>query len=200
MRLIVATHNQKKLKELERILAPLGVEPVTGEMVGIPLDEVEETGTTFEENAFVKADAACRQTGMPAVADDSGLMVDALQGRPGVYSARYAGEDATDADRIQKLLGELREVPAEQRTARFVSAICCVFPDGHTVTSRGECPGRIGYEPKGDDGFGYDPVFVVEGGRTYAELTAAEKDAVSHRGNALRLFSLRLQEDLKSKD
>lgn len=148
MRMIVATHNRKKLAELERILAPLGVEPVTGEDIGILLDEVEETGTTFEENAFLKADAACRQTGMPAVADDSGLMVDALDGRPGVYSARYAGEGASDADRIRKLLGEMETVPEKQRTARFASAVCCVFPDGSTVTARGECPGRIGREPQ----------------------------------------------------
>ena len=193
MRLIVATHNRKKLAELERILAPLGVEPVTGEDIGIPLDEVEETETTFEENAFLKADAACRQTGMPAVADDSGLMVDALDGRPGVYSARYAGEGASDADRIRKLLGEMETVPEKQRTARFVSAVCCVFPDGSTVTARGECPGRIGREPKGDGGFGYDPVFLVEDGRSYAQLSAEEKDAVSHRGRALRLFSQKLE-------
>ncbi|MCI8553696.1 MAG: XTP/dITP diphosphatase [Clostridiales bacterium] len=197
MRLIVATHNSKKLRELERILAPLGIEPVTGEMAGIPLDEVEETGTTFEENAFLKAEAACRQTGLPAVADDSGLAVDALDGRPGVYSARYAGEGASDADRICKLLTELEGVPEERRTARFVCAVCCVFPDGRTVTARGECPGVIGAEPRGNDGFGYDPIFVVEGGRTYAELTAAEKDAISHRGNALRQFAARLAEHLE---
>ena len=193
MRLIVATHNRKKLTELERILAPLGVEPVTGEAIGRPLDEVEETGDTFEANAFLKADAACRQTGLPAVADDSGLMVDALDGRPGVYSARYAGEGAGDADRIRKLLCEMEGVPEAQRTARFVSAICCVFPDGSTVTARGECPGRIAREPKGDGGFGYDPVFLVADGRSYAQLSAEEKDAVSHRGNALRLFARRLE-------
>ena len=193
MRLIVATHNRKKLAELERILAPLGVEPVTGEDIGIPLDEVEETGTTFEENAFLKADAACRQTGMPAVADDSGLVVDALNGAPGVYSARYAGPDATDAQRMDKLLHELDGVPAEQRTARFVSAICVVYPDGERMDVEGVCEGSVAFAPRGHDGFGYDPIFLV-GEKTYAELTPAEKDAVSHRGKALRELAARLED------
>lgn len=188
---VIATHNPKKLAELSRILAPLGIEAVTRE-----LSEVEETGDTFAANAFLKAEAACRETGMPAIADDSGLMVDALDGRPGIYSARYAGENATDADRNVKLLEELKDVPAEQRTAKFVSAICCVFPDGGQVAAVGECPGHIGFSPKGENGFGYDPLFVVEGGRSYAELSAAEKDAISHRGRAMRLFAKRLREYL----
>ena len=144
MRYVIATHNRKKLLELQRILSPLGIEAVTGEEIGIPLTEAEETGTTFEENARIKAESACRETGLPAVADDSGLMVDALDGGPGVYSARFAGEGATDADRNQKLLRELAAVPAEKRTAKFVSAVCCVFPDGSRVEARGECrAGRL---------------------------------------------------------
>ena len=128
-------------------------------------------------------------------------MVDALDGAPGVYSARYAGEGANDADRNAKLLEALREVPEERRTARFVSAICCAFPDGSQVTARGECPGRIAYAPRGDDGFGYDPLFIVAdglpgAGRTFAELTWEEKDAISHRGNALREFSAALRDKL----
>lgn len=192
MRYIIATHNTKKLTELARILSPLGIEAVTGEAVGCPLPEVEETGTTFLENARLKAASACTATGLPAIADDSGLMVDALDGAPGVYSARYAGEDASDADRNQKLLRELRDVPASARGARFVSAICCVFPDGGEVAAEGMCPGSIAFETRGEGGFGYDPLFLTASGKTYGELTAAEKDAISHRGQALRLFAQRL--------
>ena len=136
-----------------------------------------------------------RQTGLPAVADDSGLMVDALGGAPGVYSARYAGEDATDEQRNEKLLQELKDVPAEQRTARFVSAVCCVFPDGETVQVRGECEGTIAFAPSGSGGFGYDPLFLV-GEKTYAELSAAEKDAISHRGRALCALQKELQKKI----
>lgn len=188
MTFVIATHNQHKLTELERILSPLKIEVTTAQ-----LDEVEETGTTFAQNAFLKADAACKQTGLPAVADDSGLMVDALNGAPGVYSARYAGEGATDSQRIEKLLGALKDVPKEQRTAHFVSSICCVFPNGKTVTAEGTCPGSIAFSPSGTDGFGYDPVFLV-GDKTFAELTAQEKDAISHRGRALRQFVEKLQQ------
>lgn len=192
MRFLVATHNAKKLRELSRILEPLGIEAITDRELGQPLTEVEETGTTFEENAYLKAASACRETGLPVIADDSGLAVDALDGAPGVYSARYAGENATDAERIAKLLRELEGVPAEKRTAQFVSVVCCVFPDGRTLSVRGECPGRIGFAPRGEVGFGYDPVFEV-GDRTYAELSAEEKDAISHRGNALRKLKSALE-------
>lgn len=198
MRFIVATHNYKKLAELSRILKPLGIDAVTDAETGVKLGNVEETGTTFEENAYLKAAAACKQTGMPAVADDSGLQVDALNGAPGIFSARFAGEGATDADRNKKLLGEMANIPDEQRTAKFVSVICCVFPNGDRVTARGECRGRIGYEPSGDNGFGYDPLFVISDGRSYAELPAEEKDAISHRGNALRLFAVKLQDYLST--
>lgn len=193
MKFIVATHNYKKLKELSRILKPLGIEAVTDAELGIKLDEVEETGDTFEANAALKAIAACRQTGLPAIADDSGLEVDALEGAPGVYSARYAGENATDAHRNLKLLAEMSQFPEDKRTARFVSSICCVFPNGDRVTARGECGGRIGYEPLGENGFGYDPLFIVEGGQSYAQLSESEKDAISHRGHALRFFGVNLQ-------
>jgi len=191
MKFVIATHNKHKLQELQRILTPLGIEAVTAD-----LSEVEETGTTFAENACLKAKAACKETGLPAVADDSGLEVDALDGRPGVYSARYAGEGATDAQRIEKLLGELSEVPAEKRGARFVSAICCVFPNGDILRAEGDCPGSIAFAPAGEDGFGYDPIFLC-GEKTFAQMTAAEKDAVSHRGKALEKFNLILKEYLK---
>lgn len=191
MKFVIATHNQHKLQELQRILAPLGIEAITAD-----LSEVEETGTTFAENAFLKAQSACRETGLPAVADDSGLEVEALDGRPGVYSARYAGENATDAQRMEKLLGELEGVPAEKRGARFVSAVCCVFPDGERIQAEGECPGAIAFAPAGQDGFGYDPVFLC-GEKTFAQMTASEKDAVSHRGKALEKFSQALEAFLK---
>lgn len=188
MQYIIATHNMKKLKELSRILLPLGIDAVTDRDLGIVTTEVEETGTTFEENAYLKAASACKESGLPAVADDSGLCVDALDGAPGLYSARYAGEGADDATKIQKLLDALKDVPKEARTARFVSCICCVFPDGHTLTVRGECEGEIAFAPEGEGGFGYDPVFLHEG-KSFAVMTAEEKDAVSHRGNSLRAFS-----------
>lgn len=184
---VIATHNHNKVKEFERILAPLHIGVVTRD-----LEEVEETGTTFAENAFLKAESACRQTGLPAVADDSGLMVDALNGEPGVYSARYAGEGASDLDRIHKLLENLKDVPEQKRTAKFVSAVCCVFPSGERIDVQGECPGFIAFAPRGDGGFGYDPVFLING-RTFGELSADEKDSVSHRGRALAAFVDRLQ-------
>lgn len=199
MTFIIATNNAKKRVELDRILNPLGVEAITAKQAGVDLEEVEETGSTFEENAQIKAIAACNLSGLPAVADDSGLEVDALNGAPGIYSARYAGENATDADRIEKLLEELREVPAQQRTARFVSAVCCVFPDGRKIVVRGECEGRIAFAPKGEGGFGYDPIFLTQSGKTYAQLTSEEKDAISHRGLALRKLAEQLKLILEEK-
>ncbi|MBP3382027.1 MAG: RdgB/HAM1 family non-canonical purine NTP pyrophosphatase [Clostridia bacterium] len=199
MRFIIATHNAHKLEELRRILQPLGIEAVTDRDLGIELPEVDETGTTFAENAYLKAAAACAFSGLPAIADDSGLMVDALDGAPGVYSARYAGENGTDAMCNEKLLFEMRDIPDEKRGAQFVSAICCVFPSGDTLTANGICRGTIGYAPKGENGFGYDPLFITEDfpGKTSAEISSAEKDAISHRGKALRVFATLLQDFLK---
>lgn len=187
MKLIMATHNQKKLREMERILAPLSITVQTAD-----LPEVEETGSTFAENAFLKAQSACQHTGLPAVADDSGLAVDALNGAPGIYSARYGGEGLTDEDRVQKLLAALEGVPEAERTARFVCSICCVFPDGTVLRAEDSCEGIIGDAPVGDHGFGYDPVFM-RGDRSFAQYSDAEKDAVSHRGKALRTFFQKLK-------
>lgn len=197
---VIATNNSKKRVELDRILNPLNIQAVTAEQAGVDLQEVEETGTTFEENAELKAVAACDLSGLPAVADDSGLVVDALDGAPGIYSARYAGKNATDADRIVKLLGEMKDIPLEKRTARFVSAVCCMFPDGRKIMVRGECEGKIGLTPQGKDGFGYDPVFVTKNGKTFAELTPEEKDAVSHRGIALRKLAEQLKQVLAAEE
>ncbi|MEE1318411.1 MAG: XTP/dITP diphosphatase [Ruminococcus sp.] len=192
MKFIIATNNKKKLAELQRILKPLGIDAVTAREAGVELDDVEETGTTFAENAFLKAYAAFRKTGTPSVADDSGLCVDALDGRPGVYSARYAGENATDEEKNSKLLAELEGVTEEKRTAHFSCAICCILSDGSKIEVEGRCEGKIAFEPCGDGGFGYDPVFVYEG-KSYAQLSAEEKDAVSHRGQALRKLKTELE-------
>lgn len=194
MRFIIASNNEKKAEELDRILLPLGIEVKTAKQLGISLDDVEETGTTFEENAELKAKAACEKTGMPAIADDSGLVVDALDGRPGVFSARYAGENATDEEKIEKLLAEMRDAENKSRDAHFECVICCYFPDGEKIFARGKCDGTIGYAPRGNGGFGYDPIFFTTGNKTFAELTNTQKDAISHRGKALKELAELLRE------
>lgn len=197
MKYIIATHNKSKLRELSRILEPLGIEAVTDRDLGIELPEVDETGTTFAENAFLKAESACKVTGLPAIADDSGIVVDALDGAPGVYSARYGGPECDDAGRNLLLLSEMDGVPWEKRTAHYACAVCCVFPDGApTIAVEGEMHGYVGVEQHGSGGFGYDPLFYVAQGdgsyKTAAQLTDEEKDAISHRGNALRLLKQEL--------
>ncbi len=196
MKFIIATHNMKKQAEMQRILSPLGVEVLTAEMAGVTLTDVEETGATFEENAVLKAENGCRESGLPCIADDSGLSVDFLGGEPGVYSARYCGKHGDDEANIQKLLKKLEGVPEEKRAARFVSVVCVCFPDGRKLTVDGKCEGKIGFEKHGDNGFGYDPVFMV-GQKSFAELSADEKDKISHRGNALRKLAQVLPEYLK---
>lgn len=186
----------KKQAEMQRILSPLGVEVLTAEMAGVTLTDVEETGATFEENAVLKAENGCRESGLPCIADDSGLSVDFLGGEPGVYSARYCGKHGDDEANIQKLLKKLEGVPEEKRTARFVSVVCVCFPDGRKLTVDGKCEGKIGFEKHGDNGFGYDPVFMV-GQKSFAELSAEAKDKISHRGNALRKLAQVLPEYLK---
>ena len=187
MKLVLASKNRHKLAEMQTILGELGLEVVLESEVGVDVD-VEETGTTFEENALLKAKAVMEASGMAAIADDSGLEVDALHGAPGVYSARYGGKDS-DAARTALLLENMRDVPQEKRTARFVSAIACALPDGRVVTARGVCEGTVLFETRGNNGFGYDPVFFVpELGMTFAEADGARKNAVSHRGNALKEF------------
>ena len=194
MELILASNNEKKLRELRQILGDMGITVRSQREAGCSF-EVDETGETFAENARLKAEAVTRATGKAAIADDSGLCVDALDGRPGVHSARYGPPGATDAEKYMLLLEELRE--QENRKARFVSSICCTFPNGDVLTAEGVCEGEILPAPRGSGGFGYDPVFLVSGlGRSMAELTPEEKNAVSHRGNALRLFRQRLEEYL----
>ena len=192
MRVFIATKNHHKLTELERILVPMGFEVLSENDLDKPLPEVDETGTSYEENALLKAHSGLRVTGLITVADDSGLSVVFLDGAPGLYSARYSGMGASYASNNEKLLAALDGVPREKRTATFVSAIACVFPDGREFTVRGECKGFVAEECHGDGGFGYDPLFICDAG-CYAEMTPEEKDRVSHRGNALRAF----KEELK---
>lgn len=192
MQIFIATKNHNKLKELERILIPMGFEVLSENDLEKPLPEVDETGTTYEENALLKAHSGFKETGLITVADDSGLSVDVLDGAPGLYSSRYSGTGATYASNNEKLLAALKDIPQEKRTATFVSAIACVFPDGREFTVRGECKGYVADECRGEGGFGYDPLFICEAG-CYAEMTPEEKDRISHRGNALRAF----KEELK---
>ena len=192
MKVFIATKNQKKLVELSRILEPMGFEVLCEKNLDSPLEDIEETGTTFEENAILKAKAGLLRTGFISVADDSGICVDYLDGAPGIYSARYSGGHGNDAENNKKILKELEGVPLEKRTAYYVAAIACVFPDGRQFTVRGECHGHIAFEESGTCGFGYDPLFISEKG-CFGHLSAEEKDSISHRGKSLRLFKEELE-------
>ena len=202
---LIATQNKHKKVEFERILAPLGIEIKTAGELGLQYPDVEETGTTFEENALLKARAGCLLAGVPTLADDSGLCVDALDGAPGLYSARWSGDGETNGDdeaNNDKLLRLLDEsgVPDEQRTAHYVAAVAAVFPDGREFVTRGECYGRIAHERHGSGGFGYDPLFLVstagtesneqaaqgEFNQTFGEVPPAVKDSQSHRSRGLQ--------------
>ena len=195
MRFVLATHNPGKLREMGEILKDFGIEVVSPRDLGITVD-VEETGATFAENAMLKAKAICQAAGLPAIADDSGLCVDALNGAPGVYSARYGGEGLDDKGRYLLLISSLRGAPT--RAAHFACAVACAFPNGDTLTAEGRCDGPIAYAPLGEGGFGYDPVFLLPGtGKTFGQLTQEEKSAVSHRGRALKDFAGKLEAYLK---
>ncbi|MDO5560096.1 MAG: XTP/dITP diphosphatase [Oscillospiraceae bacterium] len=187
MNVILASNNQHKIAEIKKILEPLGYDVISLSEAGITT-EIDETGRTFEENALIKAKAIYDMKHCAVIADDSGLEVDALDGAPGVYSHRYAGEDADDEARCAKLLSELSGIPHEKRTARFVCVICFIDNDSSAVTVRGTCEGIIGTKPAGNNGFGYDPVFMY-GDRSFAQLTSQEKNSVSHRADALRKFA-----------
>ena len=195
MKFVLASQNQHKLEEMQSILSAHGVEVVLQSDIGLHVD-VEETGETFAENAMLKAKAVMEASGLPAIADDSGVCVDALNGGPGIYSARYGGPELDDTGRYRLLLENMRG--AKTRAAHFTSCIACVFPNGDTLEAEGVCPGTIAFAPQGDGGFGYDPVFFLpELRKTYAQLTQEEKAAVSHRGKALAVFEGKLRDYLK---
>jgi XTP/dITP diphosphohydrolase len=196
VKVLLATGNRKKAAEIVAILRE-GEGPATefASLANFPdLPEVVEDGDTFLANARKKAHPAAKETGLPTLGEDSGLEVDALGGAPGIYSARYAGEDAADGDNSRKLLEEMQDVPAGKRGARYRCVAVLAWPDGREVTADGSCEGEIAFEPRGDGGFGYDPVFLLGDGRMMAELTPEEKDAISHRGRALRKLRTLLEE------
>lgn len=195
MKFVLATHNPHKIHEMSEILGKYGVEVVSPKELGLAVD-VEETGTTFAENAMLKAKAICELAKLPAIADDSGLCVDALNGGPGVYSARYGGEELDDRGRYMLLLQNMRGQTT--RAAHFACAIACAFPNGDTITAEGRCDGTIAFAPMGDDGFGYNPVFFVpEKAKTFAQMTLEERTEISHRGRALANFAEKLETYLK---
>lgn len=192
MKLVLASQNQKKLKEMSQILGQLGVEICLQSDVGVSID-VEETGTTFEENSLLKAKAVMEATGLPSIADDSGLCVDVLGDAPGVYSARYGGEGLDDVGRYRLLLENMRG--QSPRTCRFVSVITCCFPTGEVLVARGECEGTVAFAPMGEGGFGYDPIFFLpQLKKTFSQITQEEKNVISHRGRALEIFQGKLKE------
>ncbi|WP_077214165.1 XTP/dITP diphosphatase [Bacillus dakarensis] len=197
---IIATKNKGKAREFERMFRPLGYEVKT--LLDYPsIQDIDETGSTFEENARLKAETVAKEMGKVVIADDSGLMVDALDGAPGIYSARYAGPAKDDEANMDKVLNELAEVPEEKRTARFYCALAVAVPNGETVTVNGTCEGIILSERRGNNGFGYDPIFFVRDlGRAMAELEPSEKSQISHRANALKRLEDRLPSILAGED
>ena len=195
MKVVLASKNKHKLEEIRQITEKFHMELILQSELGISID-VEENGTTFEENSRIKAEAVMKATGLPALADDSGIAVDALNGEPGIYSARYGFDDSLDDyGRLQLLLKNTRHVPDGERQAKFVCVISFVTPEGEVIQARGEIHGELTREPRGESGFGYDPIFYYPPlGKTAAEMTAEEKNEVSHRGNALKVFYEKLKE------
>ncbi len=199
MKIVLASNNAHKLEELRAILSTLGMDVVPQKEMNINI-EPDEHGTTFEENSYIKAKTIMDACGLPTIADDSGLMVEALNGEPGVYSARYGGETClTDRDRLNFLLSKMEG--EENRNAKFVSVITMLTPDGKKIVARGECPGRILTAPQGENGFGYDPVFFVEeAGCTFAQLPSQEKNRISHRARALKAFAETVRKEREDAD
>lgn len=197
MRFLIATSNKGKLEEFKSILSPIGIEVMSLQECGRKINLPPETGLTFKENAEIKARYAYEITNIPCIADDSGLEVDALGGSPGIYSARYAGENANDLDRINKLLFNMKNVPTEKRSARFVCSICCVLSNDKIIFSEATCEGIILRDVLGEGGFGYDPIFMTSDGKTFATLSLEEKNKVSHRGKALSKLYTMLKDRIK---
>ncbi|NLL63040.1 MAG: RdgB/HAM1 family non-canonical purine NTP pyrophosphatase [Ruminococcaceae bacterium] len=204
---LIATGNLHKKIEFERILLPLGIEIKTAKELGIDLPKIDESGATFEENAVLKAKSGAKISNLPTLADDSGICIDYLNNAPGIFSARYSSsirDEVSDKENNEKVLSELLGVPLEKRNAHYVCAVACVFPDGREIITRGECHGHIGFEERGKNGFGYDPLFLVNveegaipdipiGKKTFGEYSSEAKDKVSHRSRAL----IKLYEALK---
>ena len=196
MQLIAASQNAHKIKEINEITASFGFDMVSMKEAGLGDLDIEETGTTFEENSLIKAEAIVRLTGKTAIADDTGLMIDALDGAPGVYSARFSGEHGNDAANRAKVLELMKDVPEEKRTARFVCVITLLYPDGKKLVARGTCEGKIAAEEIGEKGFGYDSIFIPEGQNiTFAQMGSEGKNLISHRANALRLLKEALEKE-----
>ncbi len=195
MKVVLASKNKHKLVEISKITEKFDMELILQSELGIDID-VEETGLSFEENSFIKAEAVMKASGLPALADDSGIAVDALNGEPGIYSARYGFDESLDDwGRLQLLLKNTENVPDGQRQAQFVCVITMVTPDGKTIQARGEVHGELLREPKGENGFGYDPIFYYPPlGKSTAELSSEEKNEISHRANALKVFYEKLKE------
>ena len=195
MKVVLASKNKHKLEEISKITKKFDMELVLESQLGVDID-VEETGSTFEENSYLKAEAVMKATGLPALADDSGIAVDALNGEPGIYSARYGFDDSLDDwGRLQLLLKNTEQVPDDQRQAKFVCVITLVTPQGQTIQARGEVHGTLLRAPAGENGFGYDPIFYYPPlGKSLAQVTAEEKNQVSHRANALKVFYEKLKE------
>ncbi len=195
MKVVLASKNKHKLEEISKITQKFNMELVLESQLGVDID-VEETGSTFEENSYLKAEAVMKATGLPALADDSGIAVDALNGEPGIYSARYGFDDSLDDwGRLQLLLKNTEQVPDDQRQAKFACVITLVTPQGQTIQARGEVHGTLLRAPAGENGFGYDPIFYYPPlGKSLAQVTAEEKNQVSHRANALKVFYEKLKE------
>lgn len=194
MKIIIATKNEGKVREFRRLLEPLGYEPVSLKDENIDA-EINEDGDTFEENAHIKASEIYKLTGLPVIADDSGLEVEFLGGAPGIYSARYAGEGASDEERNQKLLDEMQGVDTPLRNAKFVCALYCILDDKREYCVTGALEGFIGEEPKGEHGFGYDPIFMIDEDTSLAEVSEEEKNKISHRAKAMKRLLEELEKD-----
>ncbi len=183
---LIASNNLHKVEEFKRILLPLGINVVSAKEAGVDLGEVEENGKTFSDNAYIKAISAYRLSKMPSIADDSGLCVDSLNGEPGVFTARYGGDNLSSLERMEYLLDKMKDVSEDERTARFICSICLVISEDDIIRTEGKCEGSIAFSPSGSKGFGYDPVFLGPDKRCFAEISSEEKDKLSHRGEALR--------------
>jgi non-canonical purine NTP pyrophosphatase, rdgB/HAM1 family len=190
---LIATSNAGKVREISKIFAPLDIKVKPVYEIDKNFSIPKETGKTFEENAELKAESVYKLTKMATIADDSGLEVSALDGAPGIYSARYAGENASDQENIEKLLHDLKGISRLRRGAKFVCAICCILPNGEKIFSKGECYGFISERVVGKGGFGYDPVFLTPSGESFAEISEQEKNTISHRGSALRKLYKKLE-------